>query len=373
MLAKEWLQTFERGGQIGLLQDQALRRQRKLSGAQRWQFEPIIRLLPTLLLISVGLFFCGLIDYLILVDYSAAGAVMALTILGSIFYTLTTSAAVIWEDCPFETLVSKASKYLLEEILIPFIRRLRRWLMGRFGWHEPAKELPTLRTATSLANYDDDVVKAQAACWLLETTSSPDDQLVAIRNLITLAPGASSFLIQNRYTYERILSLAIRFIRNWQEEPSTKTLLTAQQFSGALLHLFVGYPKHSANWTTMRERLSAQIGVGTGEHPHGEHLSDYIGLYLSDSAASYRINPASIFPYNDYNMKVVTLSMIVLGDIPFWSFDRKDAWSALWHLFGDKYDDTILALVALTILKGFSTSHPSSKDPRILLQRAWSG
>lgn len=57
MMAKEWLQSFKRDGQVSALQDQALRRQRKINGVLQWQLEPMNRLLPTLLLVSVVLFF----------------------------------------------------------------------------------------------------------------------------------------------------------------------------------------------------------------------------------------------------------------------------------------------------------------------------
>ncbi|KIO16565.1 hypothetical protein M407DRAFT_44220, partial [Tulasnella calospora MUT 4182] len=46
MLAKEWLQSFERDGQAGPLQDQVLRRQHKFNGVRQWQLEPMTRLLP---------------------------------------------------------------------------------------------------------------------------------------------------------------------------------------------------------------------------------------------------------------------------------------------------------------------------------------
>lgn len=54
--------------------------------------------------------------------------------------------------------------------------------------------------------------------------------------------------------------------------------------------------------------------------------------------------------------------MIVLGDILFWSLDREAAWSALRHVFVNTYDDTILALMALTISKGFPTMTFQSEE-----------
>ncbi|KAG9044370.1 hypothetical protein FS837_008258 [Tulasnella sp. UAMH 9824] len=355
MLAKEWLQSFERGGQVGPLHEQVLRRQHKFNGVRQWQLEPMTRLLPTLLLISVVLFFFGLIEFLVPVDNSAAGVVIAFSILGGIFYILTTSAAALWDACPYQTSVSKASKYLFEAIVAPAIRRLGIWLMRWFGSQQSVTELATFKKA-GRKDHNTEILSAQAACWLLETTSSPEDQQMAVQNLTSLSPGVCSFLIHDWDTYERMLSLTLHYIQSWQDKPSDETVLTAQQFSAALLHLCVGYPRHSTKWSMVREQLS-QIGVKAGEQHHwGRRLSGCLELCLSDSPNTFRASPASIFPYNDYSMKVVTLSMIVLGDVPFWSLDREQAWSALWHVFGDKYDDTILALMALAISKGFSAS-----------------
>ncbi|KAG8903080.1 hypothetical protein FRC01_009339, partial [Tulasnella sp. 417] len=41
MLAKEWLQSFERGGQMGPIHEQVLRRQHKFNGMRQWLLEPM--------------------------------------------------------------------------------------------------------------------------------------------------------------------------------------------------------------------------------------------------------------------------------------------------------------------------------------------
>ncbi|KIO32708.1 hypothetical protein M407DRAFT_50669, partial [Tulasnella calospora MUT 4182] len=64
MMAKEWLQSFDRTGQTGPLEDQALFRQRKFNGVQQWHLEAAIKFLPNLLLLSVILFFIGVCLYL---------------------------------------------------------------------------------------------------------------------------------------------------------------------------------------------------------------------------------------------------------------------------------------------------------------------
>ncbi|KAG9022411.1 hypothetical protein FS837_006375 [Tulasnella sp. UAMH 9824] len=77
--------------------------------------------------------------------------------------------------------------------------------------------------------------------------------------------------------------------------------------------------------------------------------------------------------HDDYSISVATLSMTVMGDIPFWSRYGERAWAALRHVFEDKYDENIVALVALIISTGFPVSHSASRDVRTLVQSAWSG
>ncbi|KAG8928154.1 hypothetical protein FRC01_006389 [Tulasnella sp. 417] len=129
----------------------------------------------------------------------------------------------------------------------------------------------------------------------------------------------------------------------------------------------------------VREHLSAQISGKVGEHRQRptEPLFGCLELCLSEPVTTFPANPASIFPTNDYFMKIVMLSMIALGDIPFWELDRDprqvQAWSALSHLFETEYDDTILALVSLAISRKFSESNLQTEGMKILVQSACSG
>ncbi|KIO33014.1 hypothetical protein M407DRAFT_66018, partial [Tulasnella calospora MUT 4182] len=65
MMCKEWLHSLDRAGQTGSIEDQGRIRQRKFDGAQRWQLETIIDFLPTSILISITLFFTGVVVFLI--------------------------------------------------------------------------------------------------------------------------------------------------------------------------------------------------------------------------------------------------------------------------------------------------------------------
>ncbi|KAG9033760.1 hypothetical protein FS837_002388 [Tulasnella sp. UAMH 9824] len=335
MLAKEWLQTFERDGQIGAVQDQVLRRQRKINGT--------------------------------------AGVVTAFAFVGAVFYLLTTFAAAIWDVCPYQTWVSKAGKYLVQTTILPPTRRAGGWLMRSLSGSStdaPATESDDLEKTTQ--EHEAEILNAQAACWLLETTSTLEDQQAAIRNLLTLSPDVCSSLVRDWYTYDQLLTLTGDLIRSWRDQPSPQTVLIAQQFTASLWHVCLGYARHSEKWTTAKSQLATRTGMNKWQHWQD---SGCLELYLSDY--DYGIgapaDPAAMLRHDDYSIRVVTLSMIVVGDIPFWSLDRELAWSALWHVFGAKYDDTIVALVALIISKGFPMSHSPSRDVRTLVQSAWSG
>ncbi|KIO21273.1 hypothetical protein M407DRAFT_80556, partial [Tulasnella calospora MUT 4182] len=72
MMAKEWLQSFDRTGQTGPLEEQGRLRQHKFNGVRRWQLEPIIRSLPNILLLSVILFFAGICLFLFPINRTVA-------------------------------------------------------------------------------------------------------------------------------------------------------------------------------------------------------------------------------------------------------------------------------------------------------------
>ncbi|KIO28231.1 hypothetical protein M407DRAFT_72126, partial [Tulasnella calospora MUT 4182] len=83
MMAKEWLQSFDRTGQTGPLEEQGRSRQRKFNGVQQWHLESIIRSLPNVLLLSVILFFAGICLFLFPVNRAVAGVVIAFPAAGA--------------------------------------------------------------------------------------------------------------------------------------------------------------------------------------------------------------------------------------------------------------------------------------------------
>lgn len=62
VLAKQWLANYEKTGQTGPLDEQGLRRTAKFRGTEQWKLQPIVEALPTLILLSLGLFFIAITD-----------------------------------------------------------------------------------------------------------------------------------------------------------------------------------------------------------------------------------------------------------------------------------------------------------------------
>ncbi|KAG9046590.1 hypothetical protein FS837_004009 [Tulasnella sp. UAMH 9824] len=85
MMAKEWLQSFDRTGQTGPPEEQALFRQRKFNGVLKWHLEAVIKFLPNLLILSVILFFLGVCLFLFPINPAVAGTVTAFSGIGVVF------------------------------------------------------------------------------------------------------------------------------------------------------------------------------------------------------------------------------------------------------------------------------------------------
>ncbi|KAG8921731.1 hypothetical protein FRC01_000100 [Tulasnella sp. 417] len=108
MMAKEWLQSFDRTGQTGPLEEQARFRQRKFNGVQEWHLEAVIKFLPNLLLLSVILFFAGICLFLFPINTIVAGIVIAFSGIGAIFSGIVIVAGAASLACPYQSAASNA-------------------------------------------------------------------------------------------------------------------------------------------------------------------------------------------------------------------------------------------------------------------------
>lgn len=108
VLAKQWLANYERTGQTGPLDEQGLRRTAKYRGAEKWRLQHVVEGLPTLILVSLGLFFAAITDYIWSINHEVASIVLALSLLGTLSYIAMLLAAAIYPQCPYQTAPSTA-------------------------------------------------------------------------------------------------------------------------------------------------------------------------------------------------------------------------------------------------------------------------
>ncbi|KAG8916898.1 hypothetical protein FRC01_002800, partial [Tulasnella sp. 417] len=108
MMAKEWLQSFDRTGQTGPLEEQARFRQRKFNGVLEWHLEAVIKFLPNLLLFSVIFFFVGVCLFLFPINTVVAGIVIAFSGIGVVFSGIVIVAGAISPTCPYQSAASSA-------------------------------------------------------------------------------------------------------------------------------------------------------------------------------------------------------------------------------------------------------------------------
>lgn len=125
VLAKQWLADYERTGQTGPLDEQGLRRTRKFLGAERWGLRYVVEALPTLIIISLGLFFVAMADYVWTINEELAILITAFSSIATVLYVTMLLSAAMSPDCPFQTAPSFALLNLWHIILRPICLLLR--------------------------------------------------------------------------------------------------------------------------------------------------------------------------------------------------------------------------------------------------------
>ncbi|KAG8871751.1 hypothetical protein FRB97_008328 [Tulasnella sp. 331] len=107
VLAKQWLQCYQRTGQTGPMRSQAMKRTEKFLGAEFWELSRVVETLPALLQVSLVLFFAALVDYLWQIDRLVAVVMLTLASVGYIAYGFTVIVSTMDEACPFQTPISR--------------------------------------------------------------------------------------------------------------------------------------------------------------------------------------------------------------------------------------------------------------------------
>ncbi|KAG9007230.1 hypothetical protein FRB95_006195 [Tulasnella sp. JGI-2019a] len=114
VLAKQWLQFYEHTGELERSEKKGRSRTERYYGAESWGLRIVVEALPTLLLISLALFFGALADYLWTINKPAAITITAFAAALGLFYCITVVAAAIFPHCPFQTAPSVGLRHLYQ-------------------------------------------------------------------------------------------------------------------------------------------------------------------------------------------------------------------------------------------------------------------
>lgn len=113
VIALQWVGEYDAGLSRGTSpKTRAMRRHFRFAGVKRWKMGEVIAALPVLLYVTVGLFFIGLVQWMLKLRPEVGWVVVAAGALAVGFYLLTTMLAIFSPSVPFRTPVSKIPLYI---------------------------------------------------------------------------------------------------------------------------------------------------------------------------------------------------------------------------------------------------------------------
>ncbi|KAI5900691.1 uncharacterized protein SCHCODRAFT_02683520 [Schizophyllum commune H4-8] len=152
VLVKQWLQVYQ-GHVSGTPKHQALIRQFRLIGVERWNVPLIVGLLPMLLHASLLLFFVGLSLYTFSLDTTIAYVVIALAGSAYSLYIVANVLPMFDPQCPYKTPLSNYGSHLLWGALTGvhgWVRRLEQDILPGPG---ATGAPPNLESASCVRRY----------------------------------------------------------------------------------------------------------------------------------------------------------------------------------------------------------------------------
>ncbi|KAG8995193.1 hypothetical protein FRB94_009359 [Tulasnella sp. JGI-2019a] len=296
VLAKQWLQYYQRRGQTGPIRKQGMRRTKKFVGAEAWKLSHIAETLLVLILISLAFFSTALADYLWAVDRSVAIVVTALTTVGFLAYGFTLVAGIMSGACPFQTSFSKSVRKLLRKdlpdtmdifgppgtlitrgrlFIIDNIRAAYNRLRHRDTWNlslersvdvvlgvlptasrlaakTPAAVVSTIADRFRLADLDSNVkndhwIYACSAVWMLETAPEKDNILAIAQNLPYISDFDVMQIIASSHAFRLLLLQFRASIIALHDDRTSACTASAIVMARAVSHVALADPVHTAN------------------------------------------------------------------------------------------------------------------------------
>lgn len=279
VLAKQWLANYERTGTTGPLNEQGLRRTEKYLGAERWMLRYVVEALPSLILLSLALFFVAVTDYCWSLNLEVAILTAVFSGVGTVSYFLMVIVAAIDPHCPYQTSPSEILAEFSRFVLRPLILICRNiWCLAMFGpvtlghrlahpdgssddnvfvklfgfldklW-TPRRRLWPPRKANMKIQQDSDLLYAVSARSMLEI--SPHEEVVttvarnipAIRDLRSLQQLARGTAVLSISAHLNDLLLRLWNDKTRPDQQLKRILLVAR----ALVHVLLADPTRYAS------------------------------------------------------------------------------------------------------------------------------
>jgi len=243
VLGKQWLAHYKstRFGR-GTQEERGKLRHKRFLGLKQWQLEPMLDILPVLLQLSLGLFAISLTANIWILQQTLGCILIAVSLMGFLFYTVTLVIAIGSENTPFESIVSRFWRGVLSYLrglmavlalmlalissgldLPEFASKLRQcwspaaWMEltrrslkkqqdmeadGSSSITRKPQPKPLVLSPSSKITCNAHL-HASAVCWILETSTEPEVLISAVR----LVPSVwwSADLALRAYPIRRIL------------------------------------------------------------------------------------------------------------------------------------------------------------------------
>ncbi|KDQ08133.1 hypothetical protein BOTBODRAFT_191992 [Botryobasidium botryosum FD-172 SS1] len=210
VVAKQWLSNYAWYNVSGSAQERSRLRQFRYNELQRWRVPEIISLLPTLLLAALALFFGGLVEFLLGINFIVAVVNAALIGVFVLFLLISITAPLFIPRCPYKTSLS--------DMLRPISMRICHlwWIVGnlysyskhRLFSREPGDSrqqhaamvekigaklhFSSSRLAIQEAEWEDlrsygvDTIDAHAFAWLIDSSPINAHIIAAVKACIGL-------------------------------------------------------------------------------------------------------------------------------------------------------------------------------------------
>lgn len=451
MFGKEWLQFFDRKGKVSSLGEQARLRQKKITAVEEWYLRETIQLLPYTLLLSLGLFFAGLVAYLLRVHTAVANVVIAFTVVGVVLWLVTIWTCMQDRHSPYQTSLSYIVSRLFERgdhsdggsaasrwcydlsvysidarralwALPGLVRQL--WVTGNNAvgtlagglvsenrrhppqplgsgsgpqnegdpqsprvaspnpdtsnsktcnstrgtpiesGPDPNPEPATAETRTGgnpvgaardpqtargtdinwtseAQPNEEHLLNAGTARWLLEITSKPEDVLIIAHNLccLELDSEARKAILGHTASWKRLSYFALDALQRWQDQPGQETKQRAEFLGAALCHLLVDQPKKQQERHDILHQFQEKLFLPRSSSDQCRVLKYVL---IQDSRTVVRRTDVEDAPYD---LRKAFLHAQVL--------EKSPTWSAVVGAIRVQYDNIILNLLAVLIVRNF--------------------